>query len=81
MAPKYKTKNSITRILRNSDKWRLASKIQRLKHPQCTRCGSKKDLTADHVTPLKKGGNVYGKLQTLCRSCNSSKGAGISKKK
>ena len=40
--------------------------------PYCTRCGTTSDLTADHVTPIAKGG-TGNDLVTLCRSCNSSK--------
>lgn len=40
----------------------------------CLCCGSHDDLTADHVTPLIKGGsNSIENLQPLCRSCNSTK--------
>ena len=41
----------------------------------CVTCGSRVDLTADHVLPLDNGGtNAPSNLQVLCRSCNSSKG-------
>src|ERR1700693_6196012 len=36
-------------------------------------CGSEVDLTADHVTPLARGGTADGPTMTLCRACNSSK--------
>ena len=40
----------------------------------CLRCGSKKKLTIDHITPLTLGGsNGYENLQTLCEHCNSLK--------
>lgn len=43
---------------------------------QCQRCGSSDDLTIDHVLPFSHGGTADpSNLQTLCRSCNSSKGA------
>ena len=32
------------------------------------------DLTADHLEPVATGGAMSGKLQILCRSCNSRKG-------
>jgi hypothetical protein len=43
---------------------------------QCVRCGSRRDLTVDHVVPVSRGGlNAPDNLRTLCRRCNSSKGA------
>lgn len=41
----------------------------------CLKCGSKDDISLDHITPLASGGNnAITNLQTLCKSCNSSKG-------
>jgi 5-methylcytosine-specific restriction endonuclease McrA len=41
---------------------------------QCLRCGSKEQLTIDHIVPVAKGGtNDFDNLQTLCRSCNCQK--------
>lgn len=43
---------------------------------QCLRCGSRSDLTADHIYAEVHGGpTTMDNLQTLCRSCNSKKGA------
>jgi hypothetical protein len=43
---------------------------------RCMRCGSTESLTVDHVIPVIHGGSdEVGNLQTLCRSCNSKKGA------
>lgn len=43
---------------------------------RCRRCGSRRFLTLDHITPrLHGGGGEDTNLQTLCRSCNSKKGA------
>lgn len=40
----------------------------------CLACGSKEDITIDHVVPLCKGGtNSIENLQPLCKSCNSRK--------
>jgi 5-methylcytosine-specific restriction endonuclease McrA len=44
-------------------------------HPWCSNCGATSDLTADHVTPLARGGHPLGPLRVLCRSCNSSRRA------
>jgi 5-methylcytosine-specific restriction endonuclease McrA len=45
----------------------------------CQNCGATDDLTIDHkITPYSLGGSSTdpSNLQILCRSCNSSKGAG-----
>ena len=43
---------------------------------RCVECGSYEDLTADHIVSEREGGDtVPGNLQTLCRPCNSKKGA------
>lgn len=43
---------------------------------RCVHCGYDADLTADHIEPEVKGGRTgIDNLQTLCRSCNSKKGA------
>ena len=42
----------------------------------CLECGSSKDLTLDHIVAESKGGKAtLGNLRTLCRVCNSRKGA------
>lgn len=44
----------------------------------CKACGSDEDLTVDHIYPWSLGGtDDMENLQTLCRSCNSSKGAKV----
>ena len=42
----------------------------------CQNCGSRHNLTIDHVYPESKGGKISMENgQTLCKSCNSRKGA------
>lgn len=45
---------------------------------QCKGCGEKdkRRLSVDHIKPFVHGGkDVFSNFQTLCRSCNSKKGA------
>jgi hypothetical protein len=43
---------------------------------RCKRCDGHIDLCADHIHPESKGGEMsLENLQTLCRTCNSKKGA------
>lgn len=45
---------------------------------RCVHCGSTKRLTLDHIYPWSRGGpDTEDNLQTLCRSCNSRKGARV----
>lgn len=44
----------------------------------CLHCGSVQNLSLDHIHPYSRGGlDVLDNLQTLCRSCNSRKGAKV----
>lgn len=44
----------------------------------CKDCGARRDLTVDHIYPESAGGPTEpSNLQTLCRRCNSKKGARI----
>ena len=41
---------------------------------ECLRCSAAERLEIDHIIPLSKGGdNAITNLQTLCKTCNSSK--------
>lgn len=42
----------------------------------CRHCGTRRDLSIDHILAESKGGTLSPEnLQTLCRPCNSRKGA------
>jgi len=42
----------------------------------CINCGSRDNLSVDHILPESKGGKLtMENTQTLCISCNSKKGA------
>lgn len=48
--------------------------LSKLYKSDCVVCGNSKDIVADHIIPLSRGGdNSEANLQPLCRSCNSSK--------
>jgi len=43
---------------------------------KCRHCGTSENLSVDHIIPESKGGTLdLDNLQTLCRPCNSRKGA------
>lgn len=45
---------------------------------KCLRCGSTRQLQADHIFPESKGGETtFENLQTLCKTCNLKKGSKI----
>jgi hypothetical protein len=45
---------------------------------RCLHCGTPDALTLDHIHPFSLGGpDTFENLQTLCRRCNSKKGARV----
>lgn len=50
--------------------------VFRIDHSKCVNCGATEDLTLDHIISVKGGGeDKLENFQTLCKSCNSKKGA------
>lgn len=44
----------------------------------CLHCGATENLSLDHIHPYSLGGeDTFDNLQTLCRPCNSRKGARV----
>jgi len=53
--------------------WRKLSRQVRAERPYCEACGSTEDLTADHIVPLSRGGDLIvplSELRVLCRVCH-----------
>jgi 5-methylcytosine-specific restriction endonuclease McrA len=54
----------------------LATRVFERDAYRCVHCGGHHDLCCDHVIPEANGGEAtFENLQTLCRPCNSRKGA------
>jgi len=63
-------------LLGENGKYAISKKeLQKIYAKPCLYCGSKGDITLDHVIPVKRGGtHSIGNLVPSCQSCNSSKG-------
>jgi 5-methylcytosine-specific restriction protein A len=54
--------------------WQKISAQARAAQPWCSKCRATSDLVADHIVPLRSGGqSIIENVQVLCRSCNSKK--------
>lgn len=54
----------------------LAKRVMERDGYRCVSCGGHLDLTCDHVVPeARDGETTLENLQTMCRPCNSRKGA------
>lgn len=54
------------------DEWEL---IKELHGHTCPSCGTKENLSIDHIIPISRGGaHSAENIQPLCRSCNNRKG-------
>ena len=59
----------------------VKDKIFRRDNNRCLECGSKENLTIDHVIPKSKGGtDRSNNLITLCERCNKRKGSKTNQK-
>jgi 5-methylcytosine-specific restriction endonuclease McrA len=62
-------------LMRNSKTFTVTNKeIEKLYSMPCIYCGSKENITIDHIIPITRGGmHVIGNLAPACSHCNSSK--------
>lgn len=57
--------------------YRIA-RFVKAKDGRCLECGATEGLTVDYIVPLSRGGEQsVENARTLCRSCNSCKGARV----
>lgn len=65
-------------VTRRSIPPRLRAQVYDRDGRACVACGAASDLSLDHIYPHSLGGeDTLENLRTLCRSCNSTKGARV----
>lgn len=88
MGKTYREKQVYTKAFRLGKEVRKVSSYQKQPIPNdlrwavwerdnftCRDCGTRKNLTIDHIYPESRGGELtMENAQTLCKSCNSKKG-------
>lgn len=64
-------------LIRNAEsKFITRKEFLRLSRTPCFYCGSKNNLTLDHIVPLSRGGrHSIGNLVSACNMCNATKNA------
>lgn len=66
----------LQKIIKNGNNTLTLDQIKSLliSHPYCEYCGSKDNLSIDHIIPVARGGqNCVLNITVACRKCNSSK--------
>ena len=57
---------------------RIRQAVYKRDNFSCVSCSTTENLSLDHIHPYSHGGpDTFENLQTLCRSCNSRKGAKV----
>lgn len=63
------------KVLSDKEYHVLPKDLRKIYSSSCWACGTKENISLDHIIPLSRGGShSVGNMLSLCRSCNSSKG-------
>lgn len=64
----------------NTARWKQLSKKARKLAPFCETCGTRDDLTTDHIIPIDEDPDLtyaIENLRVLCRTCNGRRGNNV----
>ena len=64
--------------LYNTQRWRTLRALHLKKNPFCVMCGSRKNLSVDHIVGPRGNEDLFfdeNNLQTLCHQCHAAKTA------